>query len=629
MRITSSGGSGEPTAAGGRSRLWLATWLAQRPDVMARVVVAYRGLLRSAAGRRQRLARGAGGTLAGAALLLALGMGALRPPDSHAAALAVDNGIVVVANDGQCSLVEAIINANSDNQVFTAAGECAKGSGADTINLPAGGAFNLLTAYGGPAFYSDNGLPLISSDITIEGNGATIERSGAPQFRILAVAPSGNLKLNHTTISGGATTAWGGGLYVGQSGQATLTGAIIFGNGAYSGGGIATKLGTVTLANSTVSGNTAGQFGGGIHANLGTVTLANSTVSSNEAGNRGGGISVFHGNTVTVNGSTIRGNAAAGGGGAVYHLGGTVALTNSTITDNTTTAGNGGGILNRGGTTTVTHATITANSAAQGGGGGLHEEHQLAQVTLVRSLVSGNSASVGNEIHRAADAGPFAANARNILGHAGLTNAQAFISFAPGNSDFNATSSDENVPLAGIIDFLDNNGGPTFTHALVSGSPAIDLASSAACASITDQRGFGRNVNGDGQTSNRECDSGAFEFGAIVATATPIASFTPTPTKTPTPSPTPLSTATPTRTPTATTGPSPTVTATSTTGPSPTATSTATAGPSPTPTSTGTPTATATAGPSPTPSSTSAPTATRQPGLDWQTHIPVVIRIAP
>ena len=269
----------------------------------------------------------------------------------------------------------------------------------------------------------------------------------APKFRVLAVSSTGNLKLNNTTISGGSTDAWGGGVYVYNQGQLTLTGSTIFGNGATNGGGIASKLGTVSLTHSTVSGNTAGQYGGGLHSNLATVTLTNSTVSGNEAGVRGGGLTVFFGEVMTVNRSTIRGNTAANGGGALYHIGGTVALTNSTISDNTSTAGNGGGILNRGGVTTITNSTITANSAAQGGGG-LHEEHQLAQVSLVRSLISGNSALAGDEIQRAADSGPITTNARNVFGHAGLTGADAFENFTLGANDFNATSSGQNVPVS-------------------------------------------------------------------------------------------------------------------------------------------------------------------------------------
>ena len=598
MGLTSSRESADsPQESGGRCQLWLAGWLAGRPDVMARLLAMHRRLVHASAARRRRLIHGAGVTLAGAALLLALGT--LRPASVGAGAITVDNGIVVVADDNKCSLVEAILNANSNNQVFTSAGECAVGSGADTINL-GGGAFNLLTAYGGNAFYSDNGLPLITSDITVEGGGAIIERdAGAPKFRILAVAASGDLTLNNTTISGGDTTAWGGGIYVGIDGQATLTGSTIFGNRAYNGGGISTKLGTVTLTHSIVSGNSAGQFGGGLQSNLGTVMLATSTVSGNEAGNRGGGITVLHGNVMTAAGSTIRGNTAGNGGGAIYHIGGTVALTNTTISDNTSTSDNGGGILNRGGSTTLTNSTVTANSAVQGGGGGLHEEHQLAQVTLVRSLVSGNNSLVGDEIHRAADSGPITANSRNVFGHAGLTGADAFENFTPGATDFNATSSGENVPLVGIIGFLDNNGGPTFTHALVPGSPAIDFASSAACLTITDQRGFGRNVDGDAQSSTRECDSGAFEFDAMLATPSPIPSDTPIPSNTPTPS----------------TTSSPTI------GPSPTATATATDGPSPTPTHTATP------GPSPT--TTIMPTATLPTNLDWQAFVPVVVSDLP
>ena len=86
--------------------------------------------------------------------------------------------MVVVADDGQCSLIEAIVNANNDSALFASAGECAPGSGPDTINLPANGTFTLTTSYT-YAYYSDNGLPLIDSDITIAGNGAGDHRDGA------------------------------------------------------------------------------------------------------------------------------------------------------------------------------------------------------------------------------------------------------------------------------------------------------------------------------------------------------------------------------------------------------------------------------------------------------------------
>jgi hypothetical protein len=300
---------------------------------------------------------------------------------------------------------------------------------------------------------------------------------------------------------------------------------------------------------------------------------------------------------VSAHGSIIRGNTAGNGGGGAYQIGGTLSLLNTTITDNTATANNGGGILNRGGTTMVTNSTITNNSAA-GGGGGLHEEHQLAAITLVRSLISGNSAADGDEIQRAADAGPMTAGAYNLFGHAGLTSAQAFANFSPNVSDILATSEGGNVPLNSILADLNNNGGATFTHALVAGSPAIDGAPSADCATITDQRGFGRNVDGDGQASASECDIGSFEYAAILATATPIASNTPTTTTTPTPSMTPSATAI---------------------GPSTTPTNTATIGPSPTPTPT------TTAGPSP----TVAASATLPPNLDWHTFVPVAVGNAP
>ena len=117
------------------------------------------------------------------------------------------------------------------------------------------------------------GLPVIRSVITIVGNGSTIRRSGgAPQFRIFAVAGVGNLELQRTTVSGGvATTSEGGG-------------------GAY------IRRGVLTLANSTMSGNSAGlpnigySDGGGISNTFGDVILTNSNISGNTASHRGGGI---------------------------------------------------------------------------------------------------------------------------------------------------------------------------------------------------------------------------------------------------------------------------------------------------------------------------------------------------
>jgi hypothetical protein len=118
------------------------------------------------------------------ALLLALGQA-----PAFAATLNVSGG---------CTLVDAITAANTDNAI----GLCPAGSGADTIVLRQSSTHTLTTANN--TTYGPTGLPVITSPITIAGNGSTITRaSSAPDFRILAVGFAGNLRLRATTISGG------------------------------------------------------------------------------------------------------------------------------------------------------------------------------------------------------------------------------------------------------------------------------------------------------------------------------------------------------------------------------------------------------------------------------------------
>ena len=125
---------------------------------------------------------------------------------------------------GGCTLVDAITNANNDNQ--SGSTDCVAGSGADTITL---GANVTLTSVDNTTPFGLRGLPVISTNVTIDG-GFTIARSGATLFSIFAVSPTGMLSLVDTTVSGG---------YV---------------EGGDRGGGIY-NYGTTTLTNSTVSGN--------------------------------------------------------------------------------------------------------------------------------------------------------------------------------------------------------------------------------------------------------------------------------------------------------------------------------------------------------------------------------------
>jgi len=168
---------------------------------------------------------------------------------------------------------------------------------------------------------------------------------------------------------------------------------------------------------------------------------------------------------------------------------------------------------------TIANSTISGNQANVGGG---VFNFSGGTVNFNRSLVSGNTAdSFGKEVY---NGGTINADNYNLFGHSGLSNGQSFIGFTPGATDINATSDGSNpTALAGILDTtLQNNGGDTATHALVSGSPAMDASpNDAACSdppiSGLDQRGVSR-------PQGSACDIGAFELEQE-PTAITLASF--------------------------------------------------------------------------------------------------------
>ncbi len=357
---------------------------------------------------------------------------------------------------GSCTLVNAITAANNN----AATGGCTAGSGADKIVLPASSTQTLTSVNN--TYNGATGLPVVSSVITIAGNGSTIRRDpDAPEFRVFAVSSNGNLILQRTTVSGGISFDFGGGL---------------------------ASYGALTLTNSTISNNSAtGAGGGGVFdaSGGGPLSVTNSTITGN-SGSQGGGILCSGG---TITNSTISGNLAEGGGGGLFSNG-TSSVTNSTISGNTSISG---AVANFG-TLTLTNTTISGNTASNVGGGGVRNSGTL---TLNRTLISGNSATGGPpELYNRATV---IANNFNVFGKNGDVGTS---NFSPGATDIVAKQS-----LSGIlVTTLANNGGPTQTHALVTGSPAVDAVSAAGCPPPeTDQRGVER-------PQNATCDIGAFEL---------------------------------------------------------------------------------------------------------------------
>jgi uncharacterized repeat protein (TIGR01451 family) len=249
------------------------------------------------------------------------------------------NIIIVTTNtpginlDGECSLAEAIINANDDAATQV---DCSVGGGIDTIELENDAIYSLTAVNNntdGP-----NGLPSITSEIIINGNNAIIRRDNdsVDGFRIFHVAGGGSLILNNLTVENGLITGDGGGIW--NAGNLTISESRLLGNQANGENGTGGYPG---------QGGNGGGFGGGIF-NSGTLTITHSTLSNNLAVGGNGGNSCCAGGY---------GGGGAGFGGGIFNDGGQVTVLNSTFANNEANGGNGAGGNNRGG-------------GGSGGGGG-------------------------------------------------------------------------------------------------------------------------------------------------------------------------------------------------------------------------------------------------------------------
>ncbi|WP_319419914.1 choice-of-anchor Q domain-containing protein [Pleurocapsa sp. FMAR1] len=272
------------------------------------------------------------------------------------------------------------------------------------------------------------------------------------------------------TITGGNAAEEGGGGINNQE-NLTVNQSIIRGNSAKSGGGVSTnKFATTTVNNSTISENLA-EFGGGVYNSDSNTTINNSTISNNNSTEYGGGgifDSTYEGGSTIVNNSTISGNTAQGQGGGIdanafFRL----EVNNSTITDNTAknslnvAGGNGSGVYSFSGVSTFTSSIIAGNAK--------------------NDDFAGDGKSGGN----------------NFIGK---VNSTVFVNGI--KQDIVGTNK---APIDPQLGELQDNGGLTFTHALLPDSPAINTGSNTNKLT-TDQRGKGFE-----RTLFDATDIGAFE----------------------------------------------------------------------------------------------------------------------
>jgi len=179
------------------------------------------------------------------------------------------------------------------------------------------------------AIYTEN--LTISISLKIIGSGAkTTIIDGGQKGSVVTISSNAQVRLAKVTIQDGASSSyWGGGIF--NVGTLTISNSTISGNSASVDGGGILNDGTLTVNKSTISGNTGG-YGGGIHNAGGTVTVNNSTLSGNSAGASGGGICNI--GTLTISSSTVSGNGGFVAGGIYNYPGDVAALQNSIVANN-------------------------------------------------------------------------------------------------------------------------------------------------------------------------------------------------------------------------------------------------------------------------------------------------------
>ena len=344
----------------------------------------------------------------------------------------------------QSNIVAQTVNACTPDPIVTTTADAGAGSLREAIaNVCSGDTITFNIAGAGPHTISlTSGELVVAKNVTINNNsGEKITVSGGGLSRVFNINPTKTAAIIGLTISGGDSATAGGGVL---------------------------NDGTLTIVNSTLSGNSTDIDGGAIsNSGPGVLTLINTTIS---------------------------GNSAAGNGGGVVNLGGTVTSVNSTISDNradsdANSIGTGGGIHHGSGTTTL-HNTIVAGNFNEDG------------VTDAADDISGtvNAASSFNLI--------------GTGGAGGLTNG--------------VNNNQVGVANAGLGPLADN-GGLTQTHALLSTSSAVETGGNANLPADTfdldgdadmgetlpvDQRGLGFPRNADSQDADaiQTVDIGAFEL---------------------------------------------------------------------------------------------------------------------
>jgi CSLREA domain-containing protein len=463
---------------------------------------------------------------------LAMSAASALPIPAAAANIVVSTTADDVMVNGNCTLREAVIAANSDARVDA----CPAGSGADTIVLRAG--IYRLSLLGNAEDASLTGDLDVHTAMTISATSAAVtfieggtSDNGLLRDRVIHVSAPGNLTLSRVTIRGGYCT-FGAGIYnegvmqvvdghVEDNISSWLSELCLGGSTATGLGGagiVNGSMGRLTVLRSILSRNYAfgtsddpqgSEFPAGGLLNHGLATISGSTLTSNFAAMGG---AVVNWGQLRIDSSRISTNDSRFRAAAVWNLG-DASFVSTTVDTNV----GGDVILNgldgRAALLTILNSTISGNFSYYGSAS---VNNRAGNVSVVASTIAGNSAAF-----------PGAAG----IGGPGRTEVADSIVFNPpndwgpnGDCEFPIVSGGNNIagddscglseeqgdqpntdPLLGP---LANNGGPTPTHALLGGSPAIEHIPVSQCVVATDQRGVARPQ----LPKPAACDVGAYEL---------------------------------------------------------------------------------------------------------------------
>jgi hypothetical protein len=419
-------------------------------------------------------------------------------------------GACTTPTNADCSLREAVTLANAN-------------SGADTI------VFN-SNLTGSTIHLNTGGLP-ITEALSINGPGAsqlTVDAGGNSRiFPIDLGTAYDPVSISGLTLANGYVSGGGGAAIDNVNSSLTIAGSVVrdsyAGGTRVAGGGVYTENGSLTINNSTVSGN-GSYYGGGVGSKYGDVTITGSTLTGNTAYgdksssyNNGYGGALWMGSAVAkIQGSTLDHNTATDGGGiyASGRVGGdTVTVKNSTIAQNHV-RDDGGAIwlFNSPATPalTVTGSTIVDNSAVNYAGA-LDLGSLSANPVLQDSIITGNTVTGLTTKPNSAD-----------LYMDGTTyhfDASFSLIGVPGPYAVQTVPGSVLVGVNPQLGSLANNGGPTQTMLPASTSPVIDKGKSFGLT--TDQRGLTRPVEFPGVANSTATGADGADMGAVELQATP------------------------------------------------------------------------------------------------------------